>query len=254
MTAKRRPTPSKRPPKKTTVRRAVAKAPPKAKAGRPARPAERPPDHTHRAHAKAGKQPYGAKRDRHGNPTDFDAYLARLDDPKRAQWQKPDRVVAALGLKKGGRAAEIGSGTGQFTLRMAKALGEDGRVYAIDVEPRLLQVLAERGAAAKAWGIIGLLAPDGGGLPPEPVDLILMVNVFHHVHDRTDYLRALATRLAPRGRIAIVDFHERELPIGPPPDHKLPKAEALAAVKGAGLRVRREETFLPYQYFLLVGP
>lgn len=196
---------------------------------------------------------YGAKRDRHGNPTDFAAYLARLDDPSRAAWQLPDRVVAALKLKKGGRATEIGSGTGQFTIRMAKKVGQEGHVWAIDVEPRMLEVLAERAAAAKAWGIVGILAPDGGGLPPEPVDVALMVNVFHHVHDRADYLRALATRLSPGGRVAIVDFHERELPIGPPPDHKLSRADALAAVKAAGLRLLREEKFLPYQYFLIAG-
>ena len=199
------------------------------------------------------KAPYGAKRDRHGNPTDFTAYVARLDDPGRAKWQLPDRVVAALRLKRGGRAAEIGSGTGQFTIRMAKAVGEEGRVYAIDVEPRMLDLLAERAAAAEAWGIVGLLAPDGGGLPPEPVDAILMVNVLHHVKDRADYLRALAARLAPGGRIAVVDFHERELPIGPPPDHKLARADAIAALKAAGLRRVREEKFLPYQYFLLAG-
>lgn len=201
----------------------------------------------------ARREPYGAKRDRHGNPTDFDAYLARLDDPGRAKWQLPDRVVAALRLKKGGLAAEVGSGTGQFTVRMAKKVGEDGRVYAIDVEPRMLEVLAERAAAAEAWGIVGLLAPDGGGLPPEPVDVVLMVNVLHHVQGRADYLRALGERLAPGGRIAIVDFHERALPIGPPPDHKLARADALAAVKAAGLRVLREERFLPYQYFLIAG-
>jgi SAM-dependent methyltransferase len=218
---------------------------PAAKAGAPRRPSPRP--------AARKTAPYGAKRDRHGNPTDFAAYVARLDDPGRGKWQLPDRVVAALGLKKGGRAAEIGSGTGQFAIRMAKAVGEDGRVFAIDVEPRMLDLLAERAAAAKAWGIVGLLAPEGGGLPPEPVDAILMVNVLHHVKDRADYLRALATRLNPRGRIAIVDFHERELPVGPPPDHKLARADAIAAVKEAGLRLVREEKFLPYQYFLIAG-
>jgi SAM-dependent methyltransferase len=234
MPAKRR-TPA--PKKRTPARKPPAKRPAAARPGR-----------------KAPGTKALAKRDRHGNPTDFAAYLARLDDPGRAKWQLPDRVVAALRLKKGGLAAEIGSGTGHFTLRMAKKVGEEGRVYAIDVEPRMLDVLAERAAAAEAWGIVGLLAPDGGGLPPEPVDVVLMVNVFHHVQDRADYLRGLASRLAPRGRIAIVDFHARALPVGPPPDHKLSKADAVAAVKAAGLRVLREETFLPYQYFLIVGP
>jgi SAM-dependent methyltransferase len=222
---------------------------PAAKKATPAK-ARRTPRPAPRAGKKAA---YGAKRDRHGNPTDFAAYLARLDDPSRAQWQLPDRVVASLRLKQGSTAAEIGSGTGQFAIRMAKKVGERGRVYAIDVEPRMLDILAERAAAAETWGIVGLLAPDGGGLPPEPVDTVLMVNVLHHVHDRADYLRALGGRLGPGGRIAIVDFHERELPVGPPPDHKLARADAVAAVKAAGLRLLREEKFLPYQYFLIAG-
>ena len=247
MTAKRRATPSKRPTRKPAARR-----PAKPSAKPSAKVAAKRAGHAH-GHAHGHAAPYGTKRDRHGNPTDFEAYLARLDDPARAKWQLPDDVVAALRLKKGGVAAEIGSGTGQFTLRMAKKVGGDGRVYAIDVEPRMLDVLAERAAKAKAWGIVGILAPDGGGLPPEPVDAILMVNVFHHVQDRAAYLRALATRLAPAGRVAIVDFHERELPIGPPPDHKLARADAIAAVRTAGLRVIREERFLPYQYFLIAG-
>ncbi len=192
-------------------------------------------------------------RDAHGNPTDFEAYLSRLDDPARARWQHPDRVVAALKLKKGGCAAEIGAGTGQFTIRMAKRVGEEGRVYAIDVEPRMLDVLAERAAAAEAWGIVGLLSPKGDALPPEPVDVILMVNVLHHVRSRARYLRALATRLRAGGRIAIVDVHDRETPVGPPVDHRLSRADALAAVEKAGLRLLREERFLPYQYFLIAG-
>jgi SAM-dependent methyltransferase len=116
----------------------------------------------------------------------------------------------------------------------------------------MLDLLAERAAAAKAYGVFGLLSPGGDALPPEPVEVILMVNVFHHVRSPR-YLKALATRLAPGGRIAIVDFHDRELPVGPPADHRLSRADALAAVKKAGLRLVREEKFLPYQYFLIAG-
>lgn len=242
-------------PRATKPRAATPTKPRSAKKAAPARKpsARKPSAHPHGAHAH-GTHAHGVKRDRHGNPADFAAYLARLDDPSREKWQHTDRVVTALRLKKGGSAADVGAGPGHFAIRMAKKVGEDGRVWAIDVEPRMLDALAERAAAAKAYGIVGLLSPKGDALPPEPVDVILLVNVFHHVHDRSGYLRALATRLAPGGRIAIVDFHDRELPVGPPPEHKLSRKDAVAAVKGAGLRVVREETFLPYQYFLFVGP
>jgi ubiquinone/menaquinone biosynthesis C-methylase UbiE len=230
MTAKRRPAATKKP-GATRRRRSPA-----------AKPAARHHDRHH-----------GEGRDAHGNPKDVEAYLARLDDPARARWQRPDRVVAALKLTKRGRAAEVGSGTGLFTIRMAKALGEDGRVYAIDVDARMLTIMAERAAKAKAWGIVGLLSPEGDGLPPEEVDVILMANVLHHVQERPRYLRALASRLAPGGRIAIVDFHDRETPVGPPVDHRLSREGALADLKAAGLKRIREETFLPYQYFLIAG-
>jgi SAM-dependent methyltransferase len=237
----------------------TAKRRPPAKTKRPAaKPARRPARAAARPKATAKPKPsarktHGAERDRFGNPAHFQSYLARLDDPARAAWQLPDRVVAALKLKKGDVAAEVGSGTGQFTIRMAKAIGEGGRVYAIDVEPRLLDVLAERAAEAGAWGIVGLLAPDGGGLPPEPVDVILLANVLHHIQDRTDYLRALGGRLKPGGRIAIVDFHDRDLPIGPPRDHRLAREAAIEALEQAGLRLVREERFLPHQYFVVAG-
>lgn len=234
MTAKRRAVTRRT----STTNRASTKAP-----GRPA--ARR------RAHAVA--HAHAGPRDRHGNPTDFEAYLARLDDPDRLRWQKTARVVAALRLRKGGKAADIGCGPGHFAIPMARAVGEEGRVYAIDVEPRMLDVLAERAAAARAYALVGLLSPDGDALPPEPVDVILIVNVLHHVARPARYLRSLATRLAPGGRIALVDFHDRETPVGPPVDHRLSRAEALAAVKAAGLRVLREERFLPYQYFLIAG-
>lgn len=251
MTAKRR-TPAAR--KRTPPNPARAASAPSRTPARRAASQARSPAHPRggdrlRAHAHLHSGP----RDRHGNPTDFEAYLARLDDPDRRRWQKTDRIVGALGLRKGGKAADVGCGPGHFAIRMARKVGEEGRVYAIDVEPRMLDVLAERAAAAKAYGLVGLLSPKGDALPPEPVDAILIVNVLHHVKRRARYLKALATRLTPRGRIAIVDFHDRETPVGPPVDHRLSRADAVAAVKEAGLRVVREEEFLPYQYFLIVG-
>jgi SAM-dependent methyltransferase len=255
MTAKRRaPASKKRPAPKSKAASKPSRATARSKAApKPTRATARPKGARKPASKPAARKAHDVERDRHGNPTHFAAYLARLDDPARAEWQLPDRVVAALKLKKGDVAAEVGSGTGLFTLRMAKAIGEGGRVYAIDVDSRMLDLLAERAAAAEAWGIVGLLAPDGGGLPPEPVDLVLMANVLHHVQDRAEYLRALGTRLRPGGRIAIVDFHDRDLPIGPPRDHRLSREDAISALEEAGLRLVREERFLPHQYFVVAG-
>jgi len=88
------------------------------------------------------------------------------------------------------------------------------------------------------------LVPDG------MFDLVLMVNAFHHVHDRVAYLSRIARLLRPAGRFVDIDFHEVELPVGPPPKHKLSRRAFLAAAHDAGLALAAEKDFLPYQYFL----
>ena len=87
--------------------------------------------------------------------------------------------------------------------------------------------------------------------PPEPCDVVLVVNTFHHFHDGPGALRRLAACLKPGGRLVNVDFHAGELPVGPQPDHKISREDFLAAAAAAGLELEREETFLPYQYFLV---
>ncbi len=189
--------------------------------------------------------------DRLGNPHDLTAYLAKLEDPERVSWQRPDEVVARLGLRAGDVACDVGAGPGYFALRLALAVGASGRVHAIDAEPRMTELLERRAREAGLANVNPIVAADGAALPPEPVDLVLMVNAFHHFPDGAGYLRALAGRLRPGGRIVNVDFHAGELPVGPP-DHKISREEFVASARAAGLRVTREETFLPYQYFLVL--
>jgi len=201
-------------------------------------------------HPHGNGHPHG--RDRHGNPEDLDRYLARLEDPERIAWQKPDEVVAALGLAPGAVACDLGAGPGYFAIRMARAVGPAGRVHAIDVEPRMIEILSRRAREAGVSNVAPLLAKEGESSPPEPCDLVLIVNAFHHFPDGAGTLRRLASHLRPGGRIANVDFHEGELPVGPPPEHKVSRAAFLAAAAEAGLEVADEKTFLPYQYFVLL--
>ena len=105
----------------------------------------------------------------YGNPSNLDDYIAELTSPARDAWQKPDQVVAALGLKKGETACDIGSGPGYFTLRLARAVGPSGFVYAIDVEARMLQALRERLERARVRNVAPVLAlSDDPLLPPAP--------------------------------------------------------------------------------------
>ena len=191
-------------------------------------------------------------RDHHGNPADLNEYIARLDDPARDEWQRPDVVLNALGITRTSVACDVGAGTGYFALRLAKLAAQ---VYAVDVEPQLLSLLRDRVASAGLHNVTPVL-----GLPHDPLvpaavcDLILVVNVFHHVPDKAAYLRRLQAALRPGGRVAIIDFHKRELPVGPPVDHKLSREDCLEQVRAAGLQVVAELDSLPYQYFLILNP
>lgn len=195
-----------------------------------------------------------AGHDHHRNPVDFERYLAKLESPERAAWQRPDEVVAALGLAPGALACDVGSGPGYFALRIARVVGPAGRVYGVDVEPRMLTLLEQRAREAGLENVVPVLAADGVPVPPEPCDAILLVNAFHHMPDPVGTLRRLAARLRPGGRIALVEFHEGELPVGPPPAHKVSRDAVLRAAAEAGLRLAGERTFLPYQYFLELAP
>jgi SAM-dependent methyltransferase len=193
------------------------------------------------------------QQDRHGNPEDLSAYLARLESPERAAWQKPDEVVAALGLRPGAVACDVGAGPGYFTLRLARAVGPGGRVYGVDVEPRMIRLLEERAAAAGLANVIPVLAPSGDGLPPEPCDLVLLVNAFHHFPDGPGYLARLAGALKPGGRLALVEFHEGDLPVGPPPEHRVTRAAIDVAVRAAGLHLVEAPALLPYQWLMVLA-
>lgn len=198
--------------------------------------------------------PHGdTPRDQHGNPVDMAAYLDRLESPERAAWQKPDELVAALRLAPGDVAADVGAGPGYFTLRLARAVGPSGTVFGLDVDPRMTALLGERARAAGLANVEPVLAPDGDGVPPRPCRLILLVNAFHHFPDGAGYLARLAGALAPGGRLALVDFHEGDLPVGPPPEHRVTRAQIDRAVAAAGLRLVEEHRLLPYQHFLLLS-
>ena len=195
------------------------------------------------------------QKDHHGNPADLEGYIARMEEPSRAVWQKPDEVVRALGLRPGQAACDVGAGPGYFSLRLARAVGEAGHVYAVDVEPRILAVLRERVRSSNARNVTPVLSlPDDALLPAASCDLILIVDTYHHFPDGPAYLRRLTRALRAGGRIANVDFHKRELPVGPPPEHKVAREAFLADAAAAGLRLVQEHTFLPYQYFVVLDP
>ena len=175
-----------------------------------------------------------------------------FDDPKRDAWQKPHEVIQALALKPGAVVADIGAGTGYFAVRLAN-MAPGGRVYGVDVEPDMVKYLAERAKRESRANLVAIAgAPDDARLP-EKVDLALLVDVFHHIDERSRYFRKLRASLKPGGRVAIIDFRP-DSPEGPPPAARIAPARVIAELQAAGYALAQEHRFLPYQYFLIFEP
>lgn len=173
----------------------------------------------------------------------------------RARWQKPAAILRALGVRRGQVVADIGAGPGYFSLRLGRAVGPAGHVYAVDPEPAILEVLRQRIAAAGARNITPVLGrADDPLLPARRCHLALIVDTYHHFHDGPAFLRRVARALVPGGRLVNVDFHRRETPVGPPVDHRVAREDFVRDARRAGLAVVAEHGFLPYQYFLVLRP
>ena len=175
-----------------------------------------------------------------------------FDDPKRDAWQKPHEVIQALALKPDAVVADIGAGTGYFTVRFAHMVPR-GRVYGVDTEPDMVKHLAERAQRDGLKNVTAVAgAPDNPRLP-EKADVIVLVDVYHHVEDRERYFRRLQDSLKAGGRVAIIDFR-LDSPVGPPTSARMPPEQVKAEMKRAGYALAQEHAFLPNQYFLVFQP
>jgi predicted methyltransferase len=175
-----------------------------------------------------------------------------FDDPKRDAWQKPHEVIKALALAPDAVVADIGAGTGYFAVRLAHML-ERGRVYGVDTEPDMVAWLTRRAGEAGLANLVAVRAkPDASGLP-EPVDLALLVDVYHHIAARVPYFRDLRASLKPGGRVAVIDFRASSK-IGPPARDRIPAARVEAEMAEAGYRLTARHGFLPNQFFLVFAP
>ena len=134
---------------------------------------------------------------------DAERWARAFDDPERDAWQKPDEVIRALALPPDAVVADIGSGTGYFAVRLARAVPR-GHVYGADLEPDMVKYLAERGRREAITNLTAVqAAPDDPRLP-RPVDLVLLVDTYHHVAERPAYFARLRRSLKPDGRVAII--------------------------------------------------
>lgn len=183
---------------------------------------------------------------------DADKWSRVFDDPERDAWQKPHEVIRALRLPPDAVVADIGAGTGYFSVRLAHMLPK-GRVLAVDVEPDMVRHLGERAKREGLDNIVPVAGQAGDPRLPERVDLALLVDVYHHVEARERYFRALQAMLRPQGRVAIVDFR-LDGRRGPPRRARVAPEQVTRELVAAGYVLAESHDFLPDQYFLVFRP
>ena len=195
--------------------------------------------------------PAAAETGHHAHTYDFESFRIRMEDPARAQWQKPAEVVTALRLHRGDRVADIGAGTGYFTALLAQVVGESGTVYAADIDTRAVRYMRSRFRREKAPQIRVIQASADDPKLPARVDLIFICDTWHHIEHRIDYARRLRRSLRKNGRLVIVDFKPDADPtIGPPKEMRVSAEQISDELRQGGFRVAQEPDFLPMQYML----
>jgi predicted methyltransferase len=182
--------------------------------------------------------------------------LGLLEGPDRDKWQKPDQIMDALKIADESTVADIGAGAGWFTIQLARRVGPRGKVYAQDVQREMLEAIRRRVAKEGLQNVETRLGKGSDpNLPASTLDAVLVVDVYPEVEDRVTLLRNLGASLKPNGRIGIVNYKPGNGGPGPAPDEGLRVDASVveADAAAAGLRVLSRETFLPYQYLLVLG-
>jgi ubiquinone/menaquinone biosynthesis C-methylase UbiE len=187
-------------------------------------------------------------------PKELERLVQEYESPERWEWQKPHTLARLLGLGPGDRVADLGAGTGFLVPYLSSLVTRSGKVYAVEIEPALLEYIRARKDVGLNNVVTVLATPSDPKLPEGELDCVLLLNTWHEIKNRTAYLRRLAPSLRPGGRVVVVDFHEGVLPVGPPPKGKLSREKALAEFERAGWSLLAESTAFPYQYCLTFAP
>ena len=182
-----------------------------------------------------------------------DTLVSKWEGPGRDKWQLPESIIEELGIKPGQTVADIGSGGGYFTVRLSKEVGDNGKVYAVDVEKKFLDSIAERLKEENLSNVELIHAKlDDPQLAEESVDMIFICNVWHHVAGREAYIWKLYSALKPNGKMVVIDFRYQQPQLKPVNiDHRIPRSQTLKLAREGGFKLHGEYLFLPRQYFLV---
>jgi precorrin-6B methylase 2 len=176
-----------------------------------------------------------------------------LERPTRESEERTDLLLEALALKPGESIADIGAGTGYFSWRMAKKVGDTGKIYAVEIQQEMLDLLM---AAMKQQGVESRVVPVLGTvqdpkLPPASIDTILMVDVYHEFDFPFEMARAMIAALKPGGRIVFVEYRGEDPAVPIKPLHKMTEAQVKKELAIHPVKFERTLSMLPQQHIMV---
>jgi len=176
-------------------------------------------------------------------------WLTRED---REQFEQPEKVLDALKIQPGMTVADVGAGNGYFTLRLARRLKDSGRVFAVDIQQGMLDLLENnrRREGLKNIELI-LSTPMDPRLPPAAVDLALLVDVYHEFQHPEEMISGIRTALKPDGVLVLVEYRGEDPSVPIKPEHKMTVGQVLKEIEPMGFRLRKKLDFLPRQHIFI---
>jgi SAM-dependent methyltransferase len=180
---------------------------------------------------------------------------AWLERPEREQEETPSKAIAALDVRPGQTVADIGAGSGYYTLRLAEIVGARGRVYATDIQPEMLALIRKKIEAKTIRNVdVVLGTPTDARLPAGSIDLALMVDVYHELAQPQIFLQSVKRALKPDGRLVLIEFRKESewVPIREP--HKMSVHEARVELEAEDFRFDQLIDVLPWQHILVFRP
>ena len=175
--------------------------------------------------------------------------IKRFDSPERDAYQKPELVLEYLGNLEGKKIMDIGAGSGYFSVKLAE---KGAQVIAADVDDEFQSALKKRIEDNNLENIeLRKIPYDSPDLTDNEVDMVLIVNTYHHIENRSDYFKKVKKGIKPEGELVVIDYFKKELPVGPPVNHKIDLETVKKELKEAGYTQLDVNTdLLPYQFIV----
>ena len=175
-----------------------------------------------------------------------------LDRSERDLEENPDRAIDVLKIEKGATVADVGAGSGYMTVKLSKKVGPQGKVYATDIQQGMLDLLNKRLVKSKITNVTTVLGTqDDPRLPPDALDLVIMVDVYHELSQPQVMLGKIRASLKSGGRLVLLEYRKEDPDVPIKPEHKMSVADAKLEVEAEGFKLTKTNEDLPRQHILI---